>query len=347
MTAVPLAALLLASLALPLCGAQITPPEIRTLDVNGLRMQIREQGEGPLVLLLHGFPDLGYGWRHQMTSLADAGYHVVAPDLRGFGGTDAPTAMETYDMGHLTADVYALQDALGGQPSILIGHDWGAALAWYSAWWHPERYRALITLAVPFGNRGDRPPTSAWRERYGERFFYMLYFQEPGVAEAELDANPRAVFERLFASPDTPRFAAELQDPKATAGGLLSRLGQPKERPAWLTEEDLSLYTREYARTGFRGGLNWYRNFDRNWELGGEHPPPRIDLPTLFLAGDQDGLIGGRSAEELSASLRRIAPGLRRVVLFPGAGHWFHQSRPGEVNPQILSFLEREAPASD
>jgi len=209
---------------------------LSTLEVGDLKMRVAEQGEGPLVLLLHGFPELGYSWRHQLGALAAAGYRAVAPDMRGYGGTDAPQAVEAYDMVELAGDVARLVDALGEERAALVGHDWGAVVAWYSVLLHPQRFTGLAALSVPYGGRAASAPLAALRERYGERFFYMLYFQEPGVAEAELDPDPRALFVPHRRAPRAPR-VAHRGGPGALRRGLhahgLSRRSQllPQLRP--------------------------------------------------------------------------------------------------------------------
>jgi len=308
------------------------------IEVNGITMRIAEAGEGPLVLLLHGFPESWYSWRHQIRALSAAGYRVVAPDMRGYGGTDAPAAIDAYDALDLSGDVTGLLDALGEKQAILIGHDWGAAVAWYCALLAPGRWSALITMSVPWGPRSDTPPLDRLRRSFGDNFFYMLYFQEPGVAEAELDPDPRAVLTRFLASPGAPRDAPAISDPKASAGGLLGRFGVPKQRPIWLTGEDLDYYVAEFTRTGFRGGLNYYRNLDRSWELTPQLKDATIEVPTMFIAGEKDLVIRGRDRESLESSMLQVAPRLT-LHLIPEAGHWIQQERADEVNGMILDFL--------
>jgi pimeloyl-ACP methyl ester carboxylesterase len=301
-------------------------------------MRVAVEGTGPLVLLLHGFPESWYSWRNQIPALAAAGYRVVAPDMRGYGGTDAPADVADYDLAHLCADVTGLIDHFGEQQALLVGHDWGAAVAWNCVTLAPERFRAVAGLSVPTGPRAPRPYSELLRESYGENFFYMLYFQEPGVAEAELDADPRAVLQRVYASPDTPREPPEVTDPKASAGGWLGRIGRPTELPPWMSQEDLDYYVAQFEGKGFRGGLNYYRQFERNFELTRE-VDATIPIPALFVAGALDGVIRGQSAEQLTAAMSPVAPDLRGVHVLEGAGHWIQQERADEVNRLLVEFF--------
>ena len=313
-------------------------PTVRTLETETIRVRVLEQGNGPLVLMLHGFPELAHSWRHQIAALAAAGYRAVAPDMRGYGGSEAPEAVEAYDMVELAADVVALMDALGEERAVLVGHDWGAVVAWNTVLTYPERFTALIAMSVPYGGRGQRSYLTTLREAYGDKFFYMLYFQEPGVAEAELDPDPRALFERFFVSPGQAREAPTITSPLADAGGLLGRMGRATELPGWLTEADMALYVETFQRTGFRGGLNYYRNFDRTFERTPHLAGVKLDVPVLFLAGEQDLVIRGATQDQLEKTMSRVAPDLR-VVLYPGVGHWVQQERAAEVNAEMLRFL--------
>jgi len=313
----------------------------RMVDTETIRVQIQERGEGPLVLMLHGFPELSHSWRHQLEAFAEAGYRAVAPDMRGFGGTEAPEAVEAYDTVEIAADVVALMDALGEDQAILVGHDWGAFVAWAAVLLYPERFTKLITMSVPYGGRGSTSYLQSMRAAYGENFFYMLYFQEPGVAEAEFDPDPRAVFERFFTSPGQDREAPSITSPRADAGGMLGRMGRSLALPEWLSEADMQHYVETFGRTGFRGGLNYYRNFDRTWERTPHLSGATIDIPVLFLAGEQDLVIRGASTQQLEAMMTPVAKDLS-VVLFPGAGHWIQQERADDVNAEVLGFLERD-----
>jgi pimeloyl-ACP methyl ester carboxylesterase len=315
-------------------------PTQRTVASNGINLRITEMGKGPLVILLHGFPESGYSWRHQLPALAEAGYHAVAPDMRGYGKSDKPAAVEDYDIQHLTGDVVGLIDALGEKTAVVVGHDWGSIIAWNCLLLHPDRFTALVPLSVPYGGRAAVSPLETMKKNFGENFYYVLYFQEPGVAEAEFDADPRGLLSRLYLSPDSPRDHPTVTDPKRVAGGWIPRLGPAKGLPPWLTQADLDHYVNEFKESGFRGGVNYYRNFHRNWETTPQLAGATIAQPVLFIAGAQDGVIRGASAEQLTKSMSAVAKDLRGVKLFPGAGHWVQQERPRETNEAIIEFLK-------
>lgn len=315
-------------------------PKLRFIKSNGIRMRIAEMGKGPLVILVHGWPESWYSWRHQLPALAAAGYRAVAPDMRGYGKTDKPQAVEDYDIQHVTADLVGIVDALGEKETILIGHDWGAIVSWNAMLLHPQRFKALVAMSVPYSGRPAQSLVQSLRQSRGDNFYYILYFQEPGVAEKEFDADPRAILSRLYLSPDSPREAPQVTDPKRTAGGWIPRLGAPKGLPSWLTQADLDYYVGEFKQSGFRGGINYYRNFHRNWETTPQLTDAKITAPVLFLAGDKDSVIRGATADALTTSMKNAVPGLRGVKLIPNTGHWVQQERPGETNEAILKFLE-------
>lgn len=313
----------------------------RFINTNGIRMRIAEAGgDGPLIILAHGWPESWYSWRHQIPVLAAAGYHVVAPDMRGYGSTDAPADVNDYDIRHVTADMVGIVDGFGEDKAIIIGHDWGAIVAWQSVLLHPSRFSAVAALSVPYGGRSPASPIEIWRNRFGENFYYILYHQEPGVAEAEYDADPRGLLSRLYLSPDSPRQAPVITDPKRSAGGWIGRLGAPVGLPDWLTQADLDYYVAEFSRAGFRGGINYYRNFHRNWEITPELAGAQIPVPAIFIAGQGDIVIAGASAEQLRGSMGPLIPDLRGVEILPGAGHWIQQELPEETNRLLLEFLD-------
>ena len=305
----------------------------RTIETNGIRMHLAEQGEGPLVVLCHGFPESWYSWRHQLPALAAAGFHAVAPDMRGYGRTDRPEAIDQYTLLHLVGDIVGLIDALGEEQAVIAGHDWGAPVAWQAAQWRPDRFRAVIGLSVPFRPRGAARPTTVM-PRTDDAEFYQLYFQEPGVAEAEFERDPRLTLHSLlyWGSGDAPRGERRLgMVPKG--GGFLG--GRPAPAlPSWLTEADLDFYAAEFARNGFRGGLNWYRNIDRNWELTAPFAGKTVDIPALYVAGERDLVVSFPGMDQLIPNLKKFVPNLRETIMLPGCGHWTQQERPAEVTPR-------------
>ncbi|MCG8416069.1 MAG: alpha/beta hydrolase [Pseudomonadales bacterium] len=314
----------------------------RFIDSNGITMRIAEAGDsGPLVLLAHGWPESWYSWRHQITFLANAGYRVVAPDMRGYGETDAPAEVEDYDIVHLAADMVGILDALGEETAIMVGHDWGSIVAWNSVLMHPERFSALIAMSVPYGGRAPQSPMVGWRAAFGDNFYYILYHNEPGgIAEAEYDSDPRGLISRLYLSPDSPRQAPTITDPARAAGGWIGRLGAPLGLPDWLGQNDLDYIVGQFEMAGFRGGVNYYRNFHRNWEITEHLAGVQVKVPTLFIAGEQDVVIGGATKDQLTALMTNAAPDLQDVVLIPNIGHWVQQEAPDETNAAMLQFLE-------
>lgn len=314
----------------------------RYVETSRLRFRVAERGEGPPVVLLHGFPECAYSWRHQMVALADAGFRAIAPDQRGYVGTDAPAEVEAYDQVELAADVVALCDALGVERAPVVGHDWGSPVAWHAALLHPDRVSAVVALSVPHGGRPPAPPTSIFKKRMGDAFFYMLYFQKPGIAEAELEANVREslrVFYYAY-SGDAPPGSSYVPQPKTAK--LFDTIAAPPGLPPWLTEEDLRVYISAFEQSGFRGPLNWYRNLDRSWERTAHLAGKRVTQPALFIAGDRDPVI--LFSQPAMQRMPEVVPGLVGARIVEGAGHWIQQERPAFVNEEIIAFL-RTLPA--
>lgn len=307
------------------------------VETNGLRMHIAEQGTGPLVLLLHGFPESWYSWRHQLPALAAAGYHAVAPDQRGYGRTGRPVDPSQYTQLHLAGDVIGLMDALGERQAVVVGHDWGAPVAWNTALFRPDRVRGVVGLSVPYVPRGPVSMLSAVRAAIGESF-YMVYFQEPGVAEAELERDPRRTMRLILygASGDAREEAPPVTLP---GGGFLAAMREPETLPDWLTEGDLDVFAAEFARTGFAGGLNWYRAIDLSWQLMAPWHGAPVTPPALYIAGDRDLVVNFPGMAQLLPALNTFVPNLTRTMLLPGCGHWTQQERPAEVNAALLAFL--------
>jgi pimeloyl-ACP methyl ester carboxylesterase len=320
-------------------GEAMSEATQRMIETNGIRLNIAEQGKGPLVLLCHGFPESWYSWRHQLGALAAAGFHAVAPDMRGYGKSDRPEAIDQYTIFHLVGDMVGLLDALGAPSAVIVGHDWGATVAWHAALLRPDRFRAVVGLSVPFRPRSNVVPTSAM-PRTADARFYPLYFQEAGVAEAELERDPRASVRNMLygASGDAPRGGPDI-GMVPQGGGFLRGPGAPATLPAWLGERDVDVYAGEFKRAGFRGALNWYRNIDRNWQLMAPFADARVTIPALYIAGDRDMVVAFPGMDQLLANLKRLVPGLRGTLMLPGCGHWTQQERPGEVNAAILDFL--------
>ncbi|MER7752542.1 alpha/beta hydrolase [Kitasatospora sp. NPDC097643] len=309
------------------------------VEVNGVRLHVAEQGEGPLVLLLHGFPESWYSWRHQFAPLAAAGYRVVAPDQRGYARSEQPDGVDAYTLLHLVGDATALIDALGAERAVVVGHDWGAVVAWATAALRPDKVRGVAGLSVPPIPVGGPPPLQAARANFGDGF-YQLYFQEPGRADAELAADPKSSFRRILGGiePDGRPRAWIIPEGKK----LLDTLPEPEQLPAWLTEADIDAFAADYATHGeraFTGGLNWYRNLDRNAELLAAFTGVNVEVPALYVAGEQD-LVNAMMPPEVLAHLLGRLPRLHRHVRLPRTGHWTQQERPAEVNEALLDFLK-------
>jgi len=298
-------------------------------------MHITEQGTGPLVLLCHGFPESWYSWRHQLPVLAAAGYRAVVPDMRGYGQTDRPPDIAQYTQLHMAGDMVGLLDELGVEQAVIVGHDWGAPVAWTAALMRPDRFRAVAALSVPYLPRGAVRPTEALRFLAGDSFMYMLYFQTPGVAEAELELDVRATIRRVlyWASGEAPD-----RLPKPRTAKFLDGMDDPATLPAWLSEADVDFYANEFKRTGFSGGLNWYRNLDRTWELMAAYKDAKITQPALYIAGDRDLVL-----VRLKVTFDHLAqsvPNLTKAAILPGCGHWTQQERPEAVNAELIAFLK-------
>jgi pimeloyl-ACP methyl ester carboxylesterase len=330
----------------------------RVVTTNGIRMHLAERGQGPIVLMCHGFPESWYSWRHQLRALSEAGFHAIAPDMRGYGQTDRPDEIDKYTLLHLVGDMVGVLDALGVDSAVIAGHDWGAPVAWHAALLRPDRFRAVIGLSVPFTGRAPVRPTSVMPQT-DTAVFYQLYFQPPGVAESELERDPRGTIRRLLysGSGDVPRRAAAPGGGAVSgtgggaggaapvgmvpkSGGFLSGMIDPATLPSWLTEADVDFYAAELARTGFRGGLNWYRNIDRNWELLAGFAGARVSVPALYMAGDRDLVVSFRGMDSVIRNLATSVPRLWKTVMFPGCGHWTQQERPKDVNAAIVEFLK-------
>jgi pimeloyl-ACP methyl ester carboxylesterase len=314
----------------------------KSIQSNGIQMHIAEAGEGPAVLLCHGFPESWYSWRHQLVALANAGYRAIAPHMRGYGLTDKPDAIDQYTLFHLTGDMVGVLDALELKQAAIVGHDWGAPVAWHCALFRPDRFPAVVGLSVPFRPRGPARPTTVM-PRTDDAVFYQLHFQEPGVAEADFEKDVRTTVRGVLFSLSgdvDPAAAGSLMVPKRGGGGL-GHTATPATLPSWLSEADIDVYAGEFRNSGFRGGLNWYRNIDRNWELLAPWSGAAVHVPALYVAGDRDLVLTFRGMDQLLANLRQFIPNLDETIILPGCGHWTQQERPEQVNTALCSFLKK------
>jgi pimeloyl-ACP methyl ester carboxylesterase len=323
----------------------VNGPTHRFIDTNGIRMHVAEQGQGPLVLLCHGFPELWYSWRHQLEALAAAGFHAVAPDMRGYGQTDRPEAIEQYTLLHLVGDMVGLLDAFNQETAVIAGHDWGAPVAWHAALLRPDRFRAVVGLSVPFLARGQVYPSRTAPETK-DAVFYQSYFQAPGVAEADLGHDVRLSVRSSFFgasgnAPPAPSTADGHVFMVPRKGGMMANRVNPASLPPWVSEADVDFYVDNFTRTGYRGGLNWYRNIDRNWQLLAPFSGSKITVPAMLIAGDRDLVLAFRGMDQVMADLANQVPKLQKTLILPGCGHWTQQERPHEVNAALVDFLKQ------
>lgn len=316
----------------------------RIIETNGIKMHIAEQGKGPLVLLLHGFPEIWYSWRNQIPVLAEAGYYVVAPDLRGYGDTEKPENIDQYTLLHLVGDIVGLLDALNEETAVIVGNDWGATIAWNAALLRPDKFKGVIALTVPMMPQPPIPPTTVFPQT-SEELFYTLYFQTPGVAEKEFEKDARSTVHNLLysASGDAGPRKGNDGTPNpfsmvSRENGLLSSLPIPK-MTSWLKEKDLEVYAEAFAKTGFSGGLNYYRNLDKNRELLSCFDGLKVTIPALFIVGTRDVGLSIPGMDQIISEMKSIVPNIRQTIFLEDCGHWAQQEKPEEVSAEIISFL--------
>lgn len=309
-------------------------PSTRMISANGIEQFLLEQGQGPLVVLCHGWPELSYSWRHQIAAIADAGFHVVAPDMRGYGRTSAPDDISAYSIFDTVGDMAALMTALGETQATIVGHDWGAPVAWHAALFRPDMFTKVAGLSVPPPFRGRARPLENLSAS-GVTNFYWQYFQTPGVAEAEFERDVAASMRKILGRGVSDPAALFITEGK----GFLGNIPDVLTLPDWLSEADIAHFAEAYGHSGFRGGLNWYRNLDRNWDLTAPWQGARIHQPSLFIAGSNDSVITGLIGAKRVNELERVLPNLRQKLIIEGAGHWVQQERPGEVNAALIEFL--------
>ncbi|KAK8479614.1 hypothetical protein V6N13_030952 [Hibiscus sabdariffa] len=314
----------------------------KTVSVNGINMHVAEKGEGPLILFLHGFPDLWYSWRHQIIALAALGYRALAPDLRGYGGTDAPDSVSDYTCFHVVGDLIALLDLVAPPEKedkvFVVGHDWGAKIAWYLCLFRPDRVKALFNMSVPFGAYNPKfKPVDTWKAVFGNDY-YIVRFQEPGVMEAEFAefGVGKAVLEIL---------SYRVPDPLILPKGNL--FGHPPDAPVelapWLSQQDADFYATQFEKTGITGALNYYRNFNRNWELTAGWWKSEIKVPVKFVTGERDLVYGMPGVKDYihKGGMKRDVPLLEETLVIEGVSHWIHHEIPDQINQLIFDFFSK------
>lgn len=310
----------------------------KQIETNGIHMHVAEAGSGFPVLLCHGFPELWYSWRHQMKALADAGFRAIAPDQRGYGDTGAPQEIDAYTIHHLVGDLTGLLDALAIEKAVIVGHDWGGFVVWQMAMLAPHRVAGVVGVNTPFFPRFPMRPLDMMRASAQGNFHYILYFQEPGVAESELERDVCRSL-RGFYQPPNREIMEQLRDVPMgvfgpAGGGILDRLPDTPHGE-FLSAEDFAVFVAGFQKTGFRGGLNWYRNFDRNWEQTAYLNTAKVLQPALMVTAELDVVL----RPEMAVGMEAWVPHLRRTVLIEGSGHWTQQEKPAAVNAALLEFL--------
>ncbi|WP_333808682.1 alpha/beta fold hydrolase [Phenylobacterium sp.] len=317
--------------------------EFTMIDAGEVKLRAVVQGQGPLVIMVHGFPESWYSWRHQIGPVAEAGFTACAIDVRGYGGSDKPHPVADYAMPHMVNDLVGVADALSpGTPAILLGHDWGAPIVWNSALSRPDRFSAVGALSVPWTGVGQRSFSDVFNEVFTARnkFFYQAYFQKEGVAEAEAEANVRDFLRKFYyaISGDAPD--GTWPNNKTAEATLLEGLVDPDPFPAWMTEADLDYYTAEFKASGLRGPINRYRNHDRDFAWQQAYRDRKIEPPAFFMAGNRDlafNMLGRGDPIEL---MRAQVPNLQVAEVLDGCGHWTQQERPAEVNARLIPWLK-------
>ncbi|CAL5194776.1 unnamed protein product [Lathyrus oleraceus] len=314
--------------------------EHRTVEVNGIKMHIAEKGkEGPVVLFLHGFPELWYSWRHQIAALGSLGYRAVAPDLRGYGDTEAPASISSYTGFHMVGDIVALIDSLGVEQVFLVAHDWGALIGWYLCMFRPERIKAYVCLSVPFVRRNSKIKTiDGRRAAYGDDY-YICRFQEPGKMEAEMaEVGTAYVLKNIL----TTRKTGPPILPKGEFGTGFNP-DTPDTLPSWLTEDDLAYYVSKFEKTGFTGGLNYYRNFNLNWELTAPWSGVKIKVPVKFITGELDIVYTTPGMKEYvhGGGFKEDVPNLEEVIVQKGVAHFNNQEAAEEISNHIYEFIKK------
>ncbi|WP_067713053.1 alpha/beta fold hydrolase [Nocardia yamanashiensis] len=311
----------------------------RFLDANGIRLHVAEQGQGYPVIFCHGFPHTWYVWHHQMAEVAAAGYRAIAPDLRGYGRTEAPGEVEAYTNEAVIGDLLALLDDIGAPKAVFVGLDFGAQLVWELSLRAPERVDGVVVLNNPFAPRPPRAPSEFWTKAAQRHFLHLSYFQEPGVADPELAADTRGFLARVYYSLSGEyHYLDTWKNPPGL--GYLDVLPQAPELPwPWLSQDEFDTLAQDFERTGFTGGLNWYRNLDRNWELTAAYADAKVEVPTFFLYGENDPDMEGFSGRDPLATLRANVADLRSVVEVPGAGHLVQLEKPEVVGKFVTTAL--------
>ncbi len=311
--------------------------EPKFIDSNGIRMAVYEQGGGTPIIFCHGWPELAYSWRHQLPALAAAGFRAIAPDQRGYGRTEQPANISDYDIHHLTGDLVGMMDALGIEKAVFCGHDWGGIIVWQMPLLHPSRVVGVIGLNTPFTRRAPADPITLFRKIYGDDM-YIVWFQQPGVAEAVFDTDPAKVIRLLMRKSVISLAeydAMPAEKKRFEMKHMLDRDEQVLPGAPLLSDAEVAFFADNFKRTGFRGGINWYRNFTRNWQLM-EGVEERINVPCLMIMAENDAVLRPSSAD----GMEKYCPDLEKYLV-RNCGHWTQQEHPDEVNRVIIGWMQR------
>lgn len=315
-------------------------PTHRQVHTNGITLHVAEQGEGPPVIFCHGFPHVWFVWHLQLPAISEAGYRGLALDMRGYGRSDAPSGVDSYTNREACLDLVGLLDEMNEREAVFVGLDFGAALVWELALRHPDRTRAVIVFNNPFVGRGRRRPSEVWAKIAQAHFLHLHYFQEPGPADQELDARPRDFLSSIYYALSGDFHYLDIWSNPAEGNGYLDVLPKAPPLPwAWMSNAEFDVFANEFTRTGFTGGLSWYRALDLNWELTEQFADAKVDVPAFFLYGERDCDMEGFSGTDPIGAMRSRVPDLRDVVMVPGAGHLVQMERPAEVNAALTKFL--------
>jgi pimeloyl-ACP methyl ester carboxylesterase len=319
-------------------------PNFQMIDAGGVRIRAAVEGEGPLVLMVHGFPESWYSWRHQMAPIAEAGFTGCAIDVRGYGGSQKFPDVADYSMEAIVADVLGVADALSpGRPAVLFGHDWGAPIVYNTALIHPDRFTAVAALSVVYTGVPQRSFDDIIKEQFDDKnlFFYQSYFREPGRAEAVFDPDPRDFLRKFYYIGSGDVNLSKVAMAEDASAALLDGMPDPEVFPAWLTDADLDYYVSEFSKSGFFGPLSRYRNHTRDFQYLQQFKDRLIDQPAFFVAGDRDGAFGGFGAiPDPIGLMRNFVPNLEGGHVLEGCGHWTQQERPAAVNALVIPWLK-------
>jgi pimeloyl-ACP methyl ester carboxylesterase len=304
-------------------------PTPTLIPVNGVQLEVFEAGQehaGDAIVLCHGWPEHAYSWRHQIPALAKAGYHVIVPNLRGYGNSSRPADVAAYDLEHLTGDLVALLDHFGYDDATFVGHDWGANVVWGLAQLHPDRVRRVINLALPYQQRGEQPWIEFMEAVFGDDFYFVHFNRQPGVADAVLDDNADRFLRNLY------RKNVPVAEPEPGMAMINIALAEAPLGDPVMSEDDLAVFVSAFDVAGFTGSINWYRNMDRNWHLLADVAPV-VQQPALMIYGDQDSI-------PKSENLAEFVPNVDVIRL--DCGHWIQQEMPEQTTTAILSWLQRQ-----